>query len=763
VLFLLLVLVVAIVLAFPPVRRLLLTSWLMPKLAGVIPRMSETERIALEAGTVWWDAELFSGHPRWDRLLSFKSKDLSDEERAFLAGPTEELCRLVDEWDINRRGDLSPEAWAFLKKERFFGMIIPREFGGLGFSAAAHSAVITKISSRSVTVAVTVMVPNSLGPAELLLHYGTDEQKRHYLPRLARGEDIPAFALTEPEAGSDATSQKSEGVVCKGVWEGKEVLGIRLNWSKRYITLAPYATVLGLAFRLRDPEKLLGGKEHLGITCALLPTNIPGVEVGLRHDPLGVPFLNGPTFGRDVFAPIDVIIGGPKNAGIGWRMLMETLAAGRGIALPSLAVGSTQLAARVASAHASVREQFGLPIGRFEGIEEPLARIGASAYWMDATRRLTVGAIDAGERPAVLSAIVKAYLTEAMRACVNDAMDVQAGSGISRGPRNVLAAAYQAVPVGITVEGANILTRTLIIYGQGAIRCHPWVQKEMAAIAAKDLVAFDSAFFGHLGMVASNAVRSFAYAASGGALAPSPVGGPAGGALRRLARLSASFALVSDTAMATLGGSLKRKEKISGRLADALAWMYVASATVKRHVDDGQPERERVFFDFSIDNALFHAQTALAGVLDNMPNRPAAWALRLAVFPFGTPWKAPSDKLGSKVAKSLLEDREVRAKLTGDIHLPPKERHGLGRLEDAYEKVMAARDVERKLRDALKAGLIRDPWESGKNGDGGLSAAVEKGILSASEAQLLNLAVAARLDVIQVDAFDQETYRGIHR
>ncbi len=756
--FLVLLIVVAVVLAVPPIRRAVLTRFLMPILSGVIPRMSETERIALEAGTVWWDAELFSGRPDWSRLLSFKPKPLTDDERAFLAGPTEELCRLVDEWDVNRRGDLSPEAWAFLKKEGFFGIIIPKEYGGLGFSAAAHSAIITKISSRSVTASVTVMVPNSLGPAELLLHYGTDEQKRHYLPRLARGEEIPAFALTEPEAGSDATSQKSEGIVCKGMFEGKEVLGLRLNWSKRYITLAPYATVLGLAFRLRDPEKLLGGKQDLGITCALLPTNLPGVEVGLRHDPLGVPFLNGPTFGTDVFAPIDVIIGGPKNAGAGWRMLMETLAAGRGIALPSLAVGSAQLAARVASAHATVREQFGMSIGRFEGIEEPLARIGASAYWMDATRRLTLGAVDAGERPAVLSAIVKAYLTEGMRSTVNDAMDVQAGGGISRGPRNTLAGAYQAVPVGITVEGANILTRTLIIYGQGAIRCHPWVQKQMSAIAAKDLVAFDHALFGHLGMVVSNAFRSLAYGLTGGALAPTPVGGPAGDAIRRLARTSASFALVSDAAMATLGGTLKRKEKISGRLADVLAWMYVASATVKRYVDDGQPVRELPYFQYSIDNAFFKAQTALQGVLDNLPNRPAAWALRVAVFPFGPRWKAPSDALGSKVAKSLLDDRETRAKLTGDIFMPSKEHHGLGRLEDAYEKAMAARGVERKLRDALKAGLLPAP---GKNGDGALSAAVEKGVLTATEAQLVKAAVTARLDVIQVDSFDAETFRHI--
>ncbi len=752
-LFLVLVVIVAAVLLVPPIRRVVLTRWLMPLLSGVIPRMSETERIALEAGTVWWDAELFSGNPRWSRLLSFPPMKLTEEEQAFLDGQTEELCRLVDEWDVNRRGDLSPEAWAFLKKERFFGMIIPKEYGGLGFSAAAHSAVITKISSRCVTASVTAMIPNSLGPAELLLHYGTDEQKRHYLPRLAVGEEIPAFALTEPEAGSDATAQKSEGIICKGTFEGREVLGMRLNWSKRYITLAPSATVLGLAFRLRDPDHLLGDKEDLGITCALLPTSLPGVEVGLRHDPLGVPFLNGPTFGTDVFAPLDAIIGGPKNAGAGWRMLMENLAAGRGIALPSLAAGSAQVAVRVASAHASVREQFGMPIGRFEGIEEPLARIGGNAYWMDATRRLTLCAVDSGERPAVLSAIVKHYLTEAMRATVNDAMDVQAGNGISRGPRNVLSSFYQAVPVGITVEGANILTRTLIIYGQGAIRCHPWVQREMKAIAAKDLVAFDEALFGHIGMVLANGVRSFAYAVTGGAMAPSAVSGPAGDAIRRLARMSAAFALVSDTAMATLGATLKRREKISGRLADVLAWMYVTSATVKRFVDDGQPERDRCVFEWAVDHALHRAQTSLVGVLDNLPHRPAAWALRATVFPFGARWKPPSDRLGSKVARAMMEDREVRERLSSGIHVPSRDQHGLGRLEDAYEKVMTARGLERKLREAVKAGSIPAP---GKNGDGSIDAAVGQGVLTAEEGQRVREAVAARLDVIQVDSFDAE-------
>ncbi|MEE8147132.1 MAG: acyl-CoA dehydrogenase, partial [Longimicrobiales bacterium] len=496
----------AFVFGVPALRRWLVSRWVMRLVGSLLPRIGETERIALEAGTVWWDRDLFSGKPDWQKLLAFRPRGLSEKERAFLDGPVEQLCAMLNEWEIVRARDLPLGVWDFIKHHRFFGMIIPEEYGGLGFSAAAHSAVVVKLASRSVTAAVTVMVPNSLGPAELLLHYGTEEQKRDYLPRLATGVEIPCFALTGPEAGSDAAATQSEGIVCRGKFRGEEVLGMRLYWRKRYITLGPVATVIGLAFRLCDPNRLLGEKEDLGITCALIPADLPGIEIGERHDAMGVPFQNGPTCGHDVFVPLDFIIGGRDMAGHGWRMLMESLAAGRSISLPALAVASAQLATRLVGAYATVREQFDTPIGRFEGIEEPLARIGGMTYLMNAARTLTAGAVDAGERPAVLSAIVKAYLTEGMRQVVNDAMDIRAGAAICRGPRNILALAYQAVPIGITVEGANILTRSMIIYGQGAIRSHPYVQDEMRAVAERDVVRFDRAFFGHVGHVVTNSV-----------------------------------------------------------------------------------------------------------------------------------------------------------------------------------------------------------------------------------------------------------------
>jgi len=748
----------ALVFVVPPLRRSIVTRWLMPILAGALPRMGETERIALEAGTVWWEAELFSGRPRWRKLLDFRPKALTERERAFLDGPVNELCRMIEDWDVVRGGDLSPQAWEFLKKQRFFGMIIPEEFGGLGFSALAHSAVIAKLSSRSVTAAVTAMVPNSLGPAELLLRYGTDAQKRHYLPRLATGDEIPCFALTEPEAGSDATAQQSTGTVCRGTYEGREVLGMRLHWNKRYITLAPVATVLGLAFRLHDPDRLLGGAEDLGITCALLPAHLPGIRIGERHDPLGVPFQNGPTYGENVFAPLDFIIGGSAMAGKGWRMLMDCLAAGRGISLPSLSVGAAELAARTTSDYANVREQFGLPIGRFEGIEEPLARIGGQTYLMDAARKLTLGAIDSDQKPAVVSAIVKRYLTEGMRSVVNDAMDIQAGAAVCRGPRNILAAAYASVPVGITVEGANILTRTLIIYGQGAIRCHPFVQEEMRSIAARDLAAFDRAFFGHVGHVLGTAIRAKWLAWTGGLLAPCPVGGPAGPLFVKLSRYSAAFALISDAAMATLGGTLKRRERLSGRLADALAWMYLGSAALKRFVDDGQPARDLPFARWAAAHALYEIETALRGVLDNFPNRPAAWMLRLAVFPPGMRRRGPDDRLSAAVARSMLTDRDALEHLTADIFLPPPEEEGLGKLEAAYKKIAAAAPIERKIKDAVRAKKVED-----REGDALYDAALRAGVITDAERCRAREAAAARRDAIQVDAFDAAEYRGLRR
>jgi acyl-CoA dehydrogenase len=751
----LLLVALAVVFGVREFRRSVVTARLMPVIAGILPKMGETERIALEAGTVGFDGELFSGRPDWQALLAFRPQALSERERGFLDGPVEDLCAMADEWEISQAGDLSPGVWAFLKEHRFFGMILPEQHGGLGFSAAAHSAVVTKIASRSITVAVTVMVPNSLGPGELLMHYGTDEQKERHLPRLASGEDIPCFALTGPEAGSDAAATQSEGIVCRGTYEGREQLGMRLSWRKRYITLGPVATLIGLAFRLLDPEHLLGAEEDLGITCALVPASLPGIRIGERHDPLGVPFQNGPNTGTDVFLPLDAIIGGPAMAGQGWRMLMETLAVGRSISLPGVSVGGAQLATRVVSAYAMVREQFDTPIGRFEGVEEPLARIGGLTYVMSAVRTLTAAWVDAGEKPAVLSAIAKAYLTEAMRQVVNDAMDVRAGAAIMRGPRNILARAYQAAPIGITVEGANILTRSMIIYGQGAIRCHPFAQREMAAAADDDLDAFDRALWGHVGFVASNAARALLLGLSGGHLVRPPLPGPAGRCFGRLTRWSAAFALVSDAAMGTLGGTLKRREKITGRLADALAWMYLASAALKRFADDGQLERDLPFVRWACAHAEYEIERALRGVLDHLPLRPAAWALRLLVCPLGIRARGPDDALGAEVAERLLDDPEARLALTRDIYVPPVGEVGLGRLEAALAKARAALAIEARIRRAVRAGrLDRAPGERLAD------LALEAGVIDAADHQCLHDADEARAEVIEVDAFPPSHFTG---
>ena len=742
----------------PAIRRRVITPPIMAAMGRALPRMGDTERIALEAGTVWWDGDLFSGRPRWKKLLDFQRKPLSARERAFLDGPVEELCGMVEEWKVEQDGDLSPETWRFIKDNKFFGMIIPEEFGGLGFSAIANSAVVTKISSRSVAAAVTVMVPNSLGPAELLLHFGTEEQKRHFLPRLATAEEIPCFALTGPEAGSDAASTKSRGVVCRGAYQGREVLGMKLHFRKRYITLGPVTTLIGVAFRLYDPDHLLGGKEDLGITLALIPPDLPGIDIGKRHDPLGVPFLNGPIYGRDVFVPLDTIIGGRARVGQGWQMLMANLAAGRGISLPGLATGAAQLCSRVAGAYATVREQFDLPIGRFEGIEEPLATIGGMTYVMSGARVLTAGAVDAGEKPAVVSAIMKAYLTEGMRTVVNAAMDIQAGAGISKGPRNVLAHAYTAVPIGITVEGANILTRTLIIFGQGAIRCHPYVRTEMEAVASKDLAKFDRAFFAHMGFIFSNAARSFGHALTGSAFAGAGIGGPAGTYLARFTRLSAAFALVSDGAMATLGGQLKRREKISGRLADALAWLYLGSATVKKFWDDGKPEADLPFLRWGCEKALCEVESALAGVLENLPNRAAAWMMGFAIFPLGSRRKPPSDALGARVARALLDGREERLRLTRDIYVPAPDDPGLGRLEAALDKVVAAAPALQTVKAAVRARkLTREPESTL------LERALEERVIDEDAAKRIREAEKARDDAIQVDEFDPDVFSARHR
>jgi acyl-CoA dehydrogenase len=746
--------VLALASGWPPLRRALFAGALMPVMGKALPRLGNTERIALEAGTVWWDAQIFSGMPQWRTLLDFQCRPLDAREQAFLDGPVAELCHMLDDWQIEQGRDLPPEAWDFLKRERFFGMIIPEEFGGLGFSEIGHSRVVTRIASRSIAAAVTVMVPNSLGPAELLLHYGTDEQKQRYLPRLADGREIPCFALTGPEAGSDAAATQSEGIVERGMWEGTEVLGMRLNWNKRYITLAPVATLIGLAFRLKDPHGLLGDTEDLGITCALVASGLPGVEIGRHHDPMGVPFANGPITGRDVFVPLDAIIGGREQIGRGWRMLMESLAAGRSISLPALSVGAVQMATRVCGAYATVREQFDTPIGRFEGIEEPLARIAGMTWLMSATRTLTCGALDAGERPAVLGSIAKAYLTDGMREVVSDAMDIRAGAAIQRGPRNNLSRMWMAVPIGITVEGANILTRSMIIYGQGAIRCHPYVQTLIETVEKKDKPRFDKAIFGYVNFVLTRAVRAWLLALSGSRLATAPDTPDVKRMYQHLSRFSAAFAFVSDLSMGTLGGALKRREKISGRLADALAWQYLAAASLKRYHDEPKLASNYDLARWATATALYRTQEALRGVLDNLPSRPAAALARFVVFPLGARFRRPSDKLGRRVARAILEDREARIHLTGDIFVPGHDEVGLGTLEAALDKAVRAIPIETKLRDAVRDGRL-DHAPGDMLDDMGLAA----GVIDEAEYQLLDEAREARDEAVRVDAFDAATYR----
>ncbi len=748
---------VALVTGFAPLRRILFARALMPLLGKALPRLGDTERVALEAGSVWWDAQIFSGRPDWARLLDFRCQPLSEREQAFLDGPVTELCRHMDDWDIEQRRGLSEATWDYLKRERFFGMIIPERYGGLGFSEIGHSRVVTRIASRSIAAAVTVMVPNSLGPAELLLEYGTDEQKDHYLPRLADGRDIPCFALTGPEAGSDAAATQSTGIVERGLWNGEEVLGMRLNWNKRYITLAPVASLIGLAFRLHDPHGLLGDTEDLGITCALIASDLPGITIGKHHDPMGVPFANGPITGEDVFVPLDAIIGGRARIGQGWRMLMESLAAGRSISLPALSVGAAQMATRISGAYATVREQFDTPIGRFEGIEEPLARIAGMTWMMSATRTLTCGALDAGERPAVLGSIAKAYLTEGMREVVSDAMDIRAGSAIQRGPRNLLSRMWMSVPIGITVEGANILTRSMIIYGQGAIRCHPYVQTLIQAVDKNDHKALDKATFGYANFVVTRAVRAFLLALTGSRLARVPETHDVKRFYQHLSRFSAAFALISDISMGVLGGSLKRREKISGRLADALAWQYLAAASLKRYHDETKLASNYDLARWSTALALYRVQEALVGVLDNLPSRPLAMLARFLVFPLGARFRPPSDKLGRRAARAILENREARVHLTEDVYIPDPQEAGLGALEAALEKAVRAMPVDVKLRDAVRDGrLDRAPGHMLDD------TALAAGVISEQEYQLLDAAREARQNVVEVDVFDPETYRELH-
>ena len=692
-------------------RREKLTKPLLAIYRRMLPSMSDTEREALEAGSVWWDGELFSGMPQWDRLMSYPAPKLSEEEQAFLDGPCEELCQMLDDWDIcHVHADMPKKVWDYIIEKQFFAMIIPKQYGGLEFSAYANAIVITKLASRSPTASSTVGVPNSLGPAELLLHYGTEEQKQHYLPGLAAGTEIPCFALTSPQAGSDAAALIDNGVICKGKWKGKTITGIRLNWNKRYITLAPIATVLGLAFKLYDPDHLIGEKDEYGITAALIPTATDGVVVGRRHYPLTIAFQNGPTSGKDVFVPLDYIIGGPEMAGKGWKMLVELLSVGRAITLPSTGSGGGQAASYATGAYAVIRKQFNTSIANFEGVGEALTRIAGHTYIMNAAVSVTSGAIDQGEKPAVPSAILKYHCTELGRKVADDAMDIHGGKGVMMGPKNYLGRAYMATPIAITVEGANILTRSLIIYGQGAIRCHPFVLRELNAAGDDDkdrgLIEFDDALFGHIGYAISNMARSFFLAMTHAKFSRVPLNTPTRRYYQNINRYSAAFALASDFAMLTLGGSLKKRELLSARLGDILSSMYLASTVLKHFENQGRRATDLPLVEWSIRTLMYQAQEALHSFLRNFPNRFVAALLRFFIFPRGRTYSAPSDEISAKIVGLITTPGESRERLSEFAYTTNEPNNPLGLLQEALELTKEYEPIERRLRQARKEGLL---------------------------------------------------------
>jgi acyl-CoA dehydrogenase len=743
----------AALLGIPALRRSLLVAPLLRRLRRTLPPISATEREALESGGTWWDAELFGGRPDWRRLRGLAPPRLSPQEQALLDGPVERLCRLLDDWRIAQEDlDLPPEAWALCRRERLFGLVIPKEYGGLGVSHLAHSEVVMKVASRSIAAAVTVMVPNSLGPAELLLRWGTEAQRRRWLPRLARGEEIPCFALTGPKAGSDAASTPDTGVVFATRVEGRPALAIRLDFDKRYITLAPVATLIGLAFRLLDPDRLLGPDPEPGITLALIPADTPGVRRGRRHLPLGIPFQNGPISGQGVVIPLDAVIGGREGVGKGWRMLMECLAEGRGISLPALSTGAGKLATRATGAYARIRRQFGRPIGTFEGVEAALARIAGRTYQMDSARQVFLAALDAGERPAVLAAALKYQLTERYRLVAADAMDIQGGSGICLGPSNLLGRVHQAVPIAITVEGANILTRCLIVFGQGALRCHPYLRAELAAAQDPDPVRsarrFERAALPHLGWLIGNLLRTLRLGLTRGRAARSPVAGELAPYYRRIGWLAAAFALNADLSLMALGGGLKRRERISARLGDLLSLLYLASAALKHHEDQGSPKSDLPLVRWALEDQLQAAQEALIGLWRNLPNRPLAWLLRRLTFPTGLPFPGPDDALEHRVARLMLEPGECRDRLTQGIYWSRDPNEQIGRLELGLEAAARAEPVERLVRAAVAEGRLPDT-----GGPETVRRALELGLIRPSQAAALLEAERLRDAVVAVDSF----------
>ena len=728
---------------FKSLRRNLLSRPLMGWYKSVLPGLSDTEAQALEAGDTWWEADLFSGKPDWDRFRDFKSKGFTDEEQAFLDGPVVEFCSMLDDFEIeHERMDLPETAWAFLKENKFFGMIIPKEYDGLGFSASAHSEVVKRIATRNVSAAVTVMVPNSLGPGELLMLYGTDEQKKYYLPRLARGEEIPCFALTGVEAGSDASAMTATGVVCEGEWEGKKTLGIRLNWEKRYTTLGPVATLIGLACKLHDPDGLLGDQEDLGITVALVPTDLPGVDTGDRHLPTGLAFQNGPSWGRDVFIPVDQILGGKEETGQGWKMLMGALAAGRGISLPSLSTAAAQVSAQSTGAYARVREQFGIHIGQFEGVQEKLAPIGAAAYQLEAARRFITIGLDDGHHPGVASGIMKYHATERMRETVNHAMDVHGGKAICVGPKNYLETPYRAIPIGITVEGANILTRSLIIFGQGSIRCHPYILEEMQAVALEDrkkaLRKFDDLLWRHVGHDVSNIWRSWFHGLTGGKFASVPQDTALKPYYRELARYSANLAVASEVSLGILGGKLKFKESLSARLGDVLAELFLLSGALKRFEADGQPEADKPLLDWIFADGVARMHARLAEVGDNFPSGFWGWTIKMLTQTGGKRRRGPTDKMNKAVSELLMNPSETRQRLTEGV-FPGKGADPLAALERALALTLECEPLKARMKDK--------DVES-------VEAAKESGLITAEEAAKLGDLHRAVREVIEVDSFD---------
>jgi acyl-CoA dehydrogenase len=738
--------------AVPAIRRAALTAPVFKFVKGTLPKVSDTEAQALEAGTVGFDAELFSGTPDWDKLRSIAPVVLTPEEQAFLDGPTDELCGLIDDWQVRHaQREIPDKIWDFVKSHGFLGMLISKEHGGLGFSAQAQSLIIGKIASRSPDVVTIVMVPNSLGPGELIEKYGTEQQKHYYLPRLAKGEEIPCFALTGPTSGSDAATMRDIGTAIRGP-DGKPA--IRLSWDKRYITLGPKATLLGLAFRLFDPDNILGNGENVGITVAMIPTTHAGVQIGRRHLPSGAAFPNGPNWGRDVVIPMDWVIGGQAMAGQGWRMLMECLAAGRAISLPSSATAGAKSMLRFSSAYGRIRKQFGLPVARMEGVEEALARQIETAYACEAARAVTAAMVSRGERPSVISALMKYQTTERMRRAVNDAFDIHGGRAICDGPGNYLQSAYQMVPVGITVEGANILTRTLITFAQGALRSHPYLYREIQAAqnpdAERGLDAFDAAFGDHVAFSVSNACGAFFHNVTGALFAPAPDKSfDTAHWYRQLARCSRSFAFVADLTVASLGGSLKMKQKLSGRLADALSELYILSCVLKRYEDDGRLSSDRTFVDLAAMNGLYRFQEALRGVVDNFPVTPARWAMRVIAFPLGNPYRPAPDYLGHRAVKLLLDAPEVRDRLTRYIYVSKDPDDPTGLLEVTLKKAVAAEEAEKKLERAIRAGTLRR-----YHGIDWIGEAMAKGIVTESEGQQLRELEALTARVIAVDHFD---------